>query len=131
MIHEIIGVYLWMIIPMIGLLAFYRIRTFYKIEQLKAEKKIRKHDESFQGSIHKFLDDAPDQLKTIDSEITTIEQNAIKQNLTPEKTKILLSRLLQERDMLNYAVKYEKLARPLIKPFDAIANKLLGGFGGK
>jgi hypothetical protein len=41
----------------------------------------------------------------------------------------LLSRLLQERDMLSYAVKYGDLAKPFLKPIDKILNNFIGKIG--
>ena len=129
-IIDIIIPFVWLIIPIIGLTVVYKIRTNYKIEQLKTEKKIKNKEDSFAGSINKMLDDAPKQLKQIDSEIATLEEKAKRERLSPEQTKNLLSRLKQERDMLSYAAKYGDVARPFIKPIDKIVNKFMGGFGG-
>ena len=131
--QEIINIvvpFLWLIIPAISLLGFYRIRTNYKIAQLKENKKIQKSEESISGGISKMLADAPSQLKQIESEIATIEEKCKRENIPEIKAKELLSRLNQERDMLRYAVKYGDLAKPFLKPIDKIVNNLIGKFGG-
>ena len=112
----------------IVLIAWYKIRTSYKITQAKEEGKINKKEESFEGSVLKMLKDSPSQLKQIDSEIATIEEKARRENLTPEATKNLLSRLNSERDMLSYAVKYGGFIKPFVKPADKIINNILGKF---
>ena len=122
--------FIWLIIPCVTVAVFYKIRTNYKIQQLKTEGKIKQKEETIAGSINKFLNDAPSQLKTIESEIATLQAKAIKEHLTPEQTKSLLQRLSSERDMLVYAVKYGDMAKPFVKPVDKIVNKLLGGFMG-
>ena len=69
------------------------------------------------------------QLKQIDSEIATLQQRAKEQNLTPEQEKQMLARLMQERDMLSYAVKYGDIAKPFLKPIDKILNNFIGKIG--
>ena len=76
-----------------------------------------------------MISDAPSQLKQIDSEIATLQQRAKEQNLTPEQEKQMLSRLMQERDMLSYAVKYGDIAKPFLKPIDKILNNFIGKIG--
>ncbi len=130
-ILDIIIPFVWLIIPIIGLLAWFKMRTTYKIEQLKQENKLSKSEETLSGSISKMLNDAPKQLKQVNSEIVSIEEKCRRENL-PEKTKNeLLSRLYGERDMLSYGVKYGGVVKPFLKPLDKIANKFLGGLGGK
>ena len=119
----------WLVIPMIGLIGFYKVRTNYKIQQLKVEGKEKKKEESISGGISKMISDAPSQLKQIDSEIATIQQKCKVEGITAEQEKVLLSRLLQERDMLSYAVKYGDLAKPFLKPIDKILNNFIGKIG--
>ena len=117
------------IIPMIGLISFYKVRTNYKVQQLKTEGKERKKEETISGGISKMISDAPSQLKQIDSEIATIQQKCKLENITPEQEKVLLARLMQERDMLSYAVKYGDIAKPFLKPIDKILNNFIGKIG--
>jgi hypothetical protein len=128
-IVEIAIPFLWLIIPMIGLISFYKVRTNYKVQQLKTEGKERKKEETISGGISKMISDAPSQLKQIDSEIATIQQKCKLENVTPEQEKVLLSRLMQERDMLSYAVKYGDIAKPFLKPIDRILNNFIGKIG--
>ena len=76
-----------------------------------------------------MISDAPGQLKQIDSEIATIQQKCKLENISPEQEKVLLSRLMQERDMLSYAVKYGDIAKPFLKPIDRILNNFIGKIG--
>ena len=128
-IIEIAIPFLWLIIPMIGLISFYKVRTNYKVQQLKTEGKERKKEETISVGISKMISDAPSQLKQIDSEIATIQQKCKAENITPEQEKVLLSRLMQERDMLSYAVKYGDIAKPFLKPIDKILNNFMGKIG--
>ena len=128
-IVEIAIPFLWLIIPMIGLISFYKVRTNYKVQQLKTEGKERKKEETISGGISKMISDAPSQLKQIDSEIATIQQKCKLENITPEQEKVLLARLMQERDMLSYAVKYGDIAKPFLKPIDKILNNFIGKIG--
>ena len=128
-IIEIAVPFLWLIIPMIGLISFYKVRTNYKVQQLKTEGKERKKEETISGGISKMISDAPSQLKQIDSEIATIQQKCKAENVTPEQEKVLLARLMQERDMLSYAVKYGDIAKPFLKPIDRILNNFIGKIG--
>ena len=121
--------FLCLIIPMIGLISFYKVRTNYKVQQLKTEGKERKKEETISGGISKMISDAPSQLKQIDSEIATIQQKCKLENVTPEQEKVLLARLMQERDMLSYAVKYGDIAKPFLKPIDKILNNFIGKIG--
>ena len=114
---------------MIGLISFYKVRTNYKVQQLKTDSKERKKEETISGGISKMISDAPSQLKQIDSEIATIQQKCKLENISPEQEKVLLSRLLQERDMLAYAVKYGDLAKPFLKPIDKILTNFMGKIG--
>jgi len=128
-IIEIAVPFLWLIIPMIGLISFYKVRTNYKVQQLKTEGKEKKKEETISGGISKMISDAPSQLKQIDSEIATIQQKCKLENITPEQEKVLLARLMQERDMLSYAVKYGDIAKPFLKPIDRILNNFIGKIG--
>ena len=128
-IIEIVVPFVWLIIPMIGLISFYKVRTNYKVQQLKTDSKERKKEETISGGISKMISDAPSQLKQIDSEIATIQQKCKLENVTPEQEKVLLSRLMQERDMLSYAVKYGDIAKPFLKPIDKILNNFIGKIG--
>lgn len=128
-ILDIIIPFVWLIIPIIGLLAWFKMRTTYKIEQLKQEGKLEKSEQTLSGAIGKMLKDAPSQLKTINSEIATLEEKCIKNNITGQQKNELLSRLYGERDMLSYGVKYGGVVKPFLKPLDKIANKFLGGLG--
>ena len=114
---------------MIGLISFYKVRTNYKVQQLKTDSKERKKEETISGGISKMISDAPSQLKQIDSEIATIQQKCKLENITPEQEKVLLARLMQERDMLSYAVKYGDIAKPFLKPIDKILNNFIGKIG--
>ena len=128
-IIEIAVPFLWLIIPMVGLISFYKVRTNYKVQQLKTEGKEKKKEETISGGISKMISDAPSQLKQIDSEIATIQQKCKLENVTPEQEKVLLARLMQERDMLSYAVKYGDIAKPFLKPIDRILNNFIGKIG--
>ncbi len=129
MIHEIITPFVWLIIPCITVIVIFKIRTTYKIAQIKNDTKIKKGEETLSGSISKMLNDAPNQLKQIESEIMTIEANCRKQGIPDDKKKELLARLNSEKDMLTYATKYGQVVKPFLKPLDKIANKFLGGLG--
>lgn len=129
-IIDIIVPFLWLVIPAIALLGFYRIKTSYKIALLKEDKKVKKSEESISGGISKMISEAPNQLKQINSEIATIEEKCRREGVTEQQKKELLSRLNQERDMLQYAVKYGDLAKPFLKPIDKIVSNLLGKIGG-
>ena len=131
MIHEALMIFLWIIIPITGLCVFYKIRTNYKIEQLKVQGKEDKKEQTVAGSIHTFINHAPKQLEQIKSEIATIRSQGLRDHLTEEQIKKLVQRLESERDMLEYAVKYGAMAKPFIKPFDKIVNKLLGSMTGE
>ena len=128
-IIDIVVPFVWLIIPMVGLISFYKVRTNYKVQQLKTDNKERKKEETISGGISKMISDAPSQLKQIDSEIATLQQRAKEQNLTPEQEKQMLARLMQERDMLSYAVKYGDIAKPFLKPIDRILNNFIGKIG--
>ena len=128
-IIEIAIPFLWLIIPLIALISFYKIRTNYKVQQLKTEGKERKKEETISGGISKMISDAPSQLKQIDSEIATIQQKCKAENITHDHEKVLLARLMQERDMLSYAVKYGDIAKPFLKPIDRILNNFIGKIG--
>ena len=126
---NIIVPFVWLIIPIIGLLAWFKMRTTYKIEQMKQEKKISKSEETLSGSINKMINDAPKQLKQINSEIVTIEEKCKRERIDEKTKNELLSRLYSERDMLSYATKYGGVVKPFLKPLDKIANKFLGNLG--
>ncbi len=127
-IIDIIVPMIWIIIPITAILLFFRIRTNYKIEQLKVEKKIKKGEETISGSINKLLTDAPNNLKQINSEIATIEEKCRREHIPEAKQKELLSRLNSEKDMLTFATRYGDTVKPFLKPIDKIANRLLGSW---
>lgn len=131
MIHETIIPFIWLIIPCITLAVLYRIRTTYKIEQLKQEGKTRKSEKTLEGSLTKFIDSAPDSLKTLESELATLEEKAKREHLTPEQTESLLSRLKMERDALRFTSSYGDVAKPFVKPLVGMVEKLFGGLGGR
>ncbi len=105
----------------IGLLFYSKTRSKVKVEQLKQNVKEQKKGDTFEGSISQLIDQAPDQLKQITSEIETLKGKGA----TPE----MLKRLEGERDMLGYAVKYGKLVKPLAGTFGKVLERALGGFG--
>lgn len=131
MIHETLIPFLWLIIPLVALVAIYKVRTNYKIVQMKTQDKLDKKEQTVEGSINKFFHEAPATLDKIDSELATLKAQAIKERLTPEQTKKMLGRLQSERDMLVYAVKYGDMIKPFVKPIDKIVNRLLSGFTGE
>ena len=128
-IIDIVIPFLWLTIPLIALISFYKIRVNYKVQQMKIDNKESKKAETISGGISKMINDAPSQLKQLDSELATLNQRAKEQNLTPDQLKQMTSRLNQERDMLQYAVKYGDLAKPFLKPIDKILNNFLGKMG--
>lgn len=117
-------------IVIIGLLKFARIRSKYQIAKMNQTKKIEKEKETFAGSINNIIDQAPNQLQQIESEISTIRMEAIKKGMTEEQIKPLIARLESERDMLSLATKYGGIVKPIAKPIGAIFEKLIGGIGG-
>ena len=121
--------FLWLIIPLIALGAFYKIRTNYKIEQMKQQGKTDKKEQTLSGGITKMLNEAPKQLQTINSEITTIEEKCLREHIPTVKKDELLKRLYSERDMLQYAVKYGDIAKPFLKPLDSIVGGFLKNIG--
>ncbi len=122
----------WVIMTglIIGALAYYRIRTSWKITQFKEAGKQRKKEETFEGSIEALLNDAPKNLKQIESELSTLNEKARREHLTPEQTKAMLARLNSEKDMLALAVKYGNLAKPLIKPLGGVITRVMNSIGG-
>ena len=114
----------WVILSIIfiGALTYYRMRTSYRIQQMKELGKEKKKGETFEGAIGDLLNSAPKNLKTIESEIATLKAKGA----TPE----MLKRLESERDMLVYAVKYGDLAKPLVQPLGKFFTKILNGIGG-
>ena len=131
MIHEIIIPFIWLIIPLTFVIIVFKIRTNYKIAQMKQGIKIEKSEQSFEGSITKMINDAPKQHKQIESEIATLQEKGRREHLTEQQIKSLTQRLESEKDMLSYAIKYGNLAKPFIKPADKIINNLLGKFTGE
>ncbi len=126
---EILVPMIWIIIPITAILLFFKIRTNYKIEQLKVEKKLQKGEETLSGAVNKLLHDSPKQLETINSEIATLEAKCLKEGINDVQKKELLSRLYSERDMLGWATKYGGVVKPFLKPMDKVVNKFLGGLG--
>ena len=125
MIHEIILPIIYVLIPIGSFLVFCKIWYSHKIEVMKTQQKIKKQSETLESSLSKLIDDAPNNLKQINSEIATLREKAAREHLTPEQTKNLLARLESERSMLEYAVKYGNYAKPLIKPIDKLVSGLL------
>jgi len=121
--------FLWLVIPLIALGGFYKIRTSYKIEQLKAQGKQDKKEQTLSGGISKMLNEAPKQLQQIESEIATLEEKCLREQIPVEKKNELLKRLHSERDMLSYAVKYGDIAKPFLKPLDKIVGGFLSNIG--
>ncbi len=126
---NIIIPFVWLIIPLIALGAFYKIRTNYKIAQLKEQGKTDKKEQTLSGGITKMLNDAPKQLQQINSEIATLEEKCLREKIPTNKKDELLKRLYSERDMLQYAVKYGDIAKPFLKPLDRIVGGLLKNIG--
>ena len=126
---NIIVPFVWLIIPLVALGAFYKIRTSYKVEQMKQQGKVDKKEQTLSGGITKMLNDAPKQLQQINSEIATLEEKCLRERIPPEKKNELLKRLYSERDMLQYAVKYGDIAKPFLKPLDRIVGGLLKNIG--
>ena len=129
MIHEIIIPFIWLIIPLVAISVLYKIRTTYKIAQLKTQDKILKKESTIEGSIIKMIDNAPNQIKQIEQEIITIKSNATKTNMTPEQLKGSIERLEREKDMLMIPAKYGEVAKPFLKPLDKIVSKFMGNLG--
>ncbi len=130
--HELINIvipFVWLIIPLIAIGVFYKIRTNYKIEQMKQQGKTDKKEQTLSGGITKMLNDAPKQLETINSEIATLEEKALRNHVSPQQKDEMLKRLYSERDMLTYAVKYGDIAKPFLKPLDSIVGGFLKNIG--
>ena len=87
----------------IGLLKYAKIRSTYKVAQVKQAKTMKKESESFSGAINEMIDSAPKNLAQVESEIMTIRQEAIKKGMTEEQVKPLLARLESEKDLLKLA----------------------------
>jgi|TARA_R100001244_G_scaffold93170_1_gene70155 esterase/lipase len=121
--------FIWLVIPLIFVVIAFKIRTNYKIEQLKQSNKQVKNESTISGGITKMIKDAPNNLQQIESEIATIQQKCKNEMIPPEKEKELLSRLNSERDMLMYATKYGNVVIPFLKPIDNIFGGLMKNFG--
>ena len=113
----------------IGLVKFAGIRSQYKIKELSQTKQDKKKSESFGGALTELIDSAPKNLAIIESEIATIREKAIREKLTPQQTKELLSRLESEKDMLKLGVKYGHLAKPLAGKLGGILEKVFNQIG--
>jgi hypothetical protein len=132
MIEELtpwIPVFVILAIGITGAIFWKRQSVKLQIEELKEGKKAQKKKETFGGAIEDMINTAPNNLKQIESEIATLKANAVKQGLTPEQTKEMLKRLESERDMLNLAVKYGNLAKPLAGSLGKLLEKVMGGIG--
>lgn len=129
MIHEIITPFIWLIIPCITLAILFKIRTTYKIAQLKTQDKISKKEQSIEGSLIKLIDNAPNQIKQIEQEILTIKSNAVKTGMTAEQIKGSVERLEREKDMLMIPAKWGEVAKPFLKPLDKIVSRFMGNLG--
>ena len=121
--------FLWLVIPLIFVVIAFKIRTTYKIAQLKQTDKIVKSEQTISGGISKMIKEAPSQLQTIESEIATLQAKCKSEMIPPDKEKELLSRLMSERDMLSYDVKYGNVAIPFVKPIDKIFGSFMGSLG--
>ncbi len=129
MIHAEILPFVWLIIPCVTIAILFKIRTTYKIAQLKAVGIEKKKESSIEGSLIKLIDDAPKQIAQIDQEIMTIKANAVKTGMTPEQVKGSIERLQREKDMLAIPAKYGDVAKPFLKTIDKVASNFLKGFG--
>ena len=109
-------------IPVIGLLVWYKIRSSQQIFKMKEKNKSAKKEQTVEGSIDKLIDNAPENLKQIESEIATLRANGV--------TSDQLKRLEQEKTLLELAVRYGDFAKPLIKPVSKILNSVIGGING-
>lgn len=110
-----------LVIATIGFVAWYKIRTSYKVVQMKEAGKVKKKSETVEGSIDKMLEDAPKQLQTIKSEIATLKAKGA----TPD----MLKRLESEEKMLEYAVRYGDLAKPFVGTVGKFVTKLTSSLG--
>lgn len=123
-----VPVFIILVIIVIGVNVWRKSSMKYKIEFMKNQKKIEKEKETIGGALNDLISSAPEKLKQCDSELATLHQRAKEQNLTPEQEKKICQRLEQERDMLQYAVKYGDLAKPLTgtigKLFDKVLSKV-------
>ncbi len=129
MIHNEILPFIWLIIPCITIAVLFKIRTTYKIAQLKAIGIEKKKESSIEGSLTKLIDDAPNQIKQIDAEMVNIRMNAQKTGMTAEQLKGSLEKLQREKDMLMIPAKYGEVAKPFLKTIDKVASNFLKGFG--
>lgn len=111
----------YVLIPCVCLVAFYKIRTGLTIEKTRQKNRTIKHEQTIEGTIDKLIDNAPDNLRQIDSEIATLRAKGC----TPDQ----LKRLEQEKQLLDYATKYGEIAKPVIKPFLKVFGKFVGGLG--
>ena len=109
-------------IPVIGLLVWYKIRSSQQIFKMKEKNKSVKKEQTVEGSIDKLIDNAPENLKQIESEIATLKSKGC----TPDQ----LKRLEQEKQLLELATRYGDFAKPLIKPVSKILNSVIGGING-
>ena len=109
-------------IPVIGLLVWYKIRSSQQIFKMKEKNKSAKKEQTVEGSIDKLIDNAPENLKQIESEIATLKSKGC----TPDQ----LHRLEQEKQLLELATRYGDFAKPLIKPVSKILNSVIGGING-
>ena len=112
----------YVIIPVIGLLVWYKIRSSQQIFKMKEKNKSAKKEQTVEGSIDKLIDNAPENLKQIESEIATLKSKGC----TPDQ----LKRLEQEKQLLELATRYGDFAKPLIKPVSKILNSVIGGING-
>ena len=112
----------YVIIPVIGLLVWYKIRSSQQIFKMKEKNKNAKKEQTVEGSIDKLIDNAPENLKQIESEIATLKSKGC----TPDQ----LKRLEQEKQLLELATRYGDFAKPLIKPVSKILNSVIGGING-
>ena len=129
MIHNEILPFIWLIIPCITIAVLFKIRTSYKIAQLKALGIEKKKESSIEGSLMKLIDDAPKQIEQIDREIANSRINAQKTVMTPDQLKGSIEKIHSEKDMLMIPAKYGEVAKPFLKTIDKVASNFLKGFG--
>jgi hypothetical protein len=119
----------YVLIPCVCLVAFYKIRTSLTIEKTRQKTRAIKQKQTIEGTLDELIDTAPEKLRLIDSELASIHEKCLKENIPFEKEKELTSRLNQERSFLELAAKYGDIAKPIIKPISKIASKFIGNLG--
>ncbi len=100
-------------------IVFYKIRSSHKERQFKEEVKTKKQAKSFEGSIDKLIDEAPE----TQQQLLKLREEMVRDGATPDQLKALDSKI----QLLGYAASYGEIAKPLIKPLGGILSKLTGG----